>query len=99
MPPVISCKATPNVLWPVNHKLVKIKVKVSLTDASEASFKLLSVLSNEPTNSRGDGSTSADIVEWDPGSDDVEGKLRADGPRGIIIYGPKFRPLLRPETG
>jgi hypothetical protein len=26
-------------------------------------------------------------------------KLRADGPRGIIIYGPKFRPLLRPETG
>ncbi len=26
-------------------------------------------------------------------------KLRTDGPRGIIIYGQKFRPLLRPETG
>jgi uncharacterized OB-fold protein len=24
-------------------------------------------------------------------------KLRTDGERGIIIYGPKFRPLLRPE--
>lgn len=24
-------------------------------------------------------------------------KLRTDGSRGIIIYGPKFRPLLRPE--
>ena len=25
-------------------------------------------------------------------------KLRTDGARGIIVYGPKFRPLLRPET-
>lgn len=24
-------------------------------------------------------------------------KLRTDGDQGIIIYGPKFRPLLRPE--
>lgn len=77
-PPVISCKATPSVLWPVNHKLIQIKVTVSLTDASPASFKLLSVVSNEPTNARGDGSTSADIVDWDPGSDDVEGMLRAE---------------------
>ncbi|MGQ9851648.1 MAG: Zn-ribbon domain-containing OB-fold protein [Aggregatilineaceae bacterium] len=23
-------------------------------------------------------------------------KLRTDGPRGIIVYGPKFRPLLQP---
>ena len=78
VPPVISCKATPSVLWSANHKLIDIKVQVSLTDASAASFTLLSVLSNESTNSRGDGSTSADIVDWDPGSDDVEGKLRAE---------------------
>ena len=25
-------------------------------------------------------------------------KLRTDGARGIIVYGPKFRPLLRPEA-
>ncbi len=25
-------------------------------------------------------------------------KLRTDGPRGIIVYGQKFRPLLRPEA-
>ena len=25
-------------------------------------------------------------------------KLRTDGERGIIIYGPKFRPLLRPDV-
>jgi uncharacterized OB-fold protein len=24
-------------------------------------------------------------------------KLRTDGAKGIIIYGPKFRPVLRPE--
>lgn len=77
-PPVISCKATPNVLWPVNHKLIDINVGVSLTDASPASFKLLSVLSNEPTNGRGDGSTSVDIVDWATGTADVTGKLRAE---------------------
>jgi hypothetical protein len=77
-PPAISCKATPEVLWPVNHKLVQIKVKVTLTDASPSSFKLLSVVSNEPTNGSADGSTSTDIVDWDPGSDDVEGLLRAE---------------------
>ena len=77
-PPVISCKATPSVLWPVNHKLTKIQVAVSLTDASEASFKLVSVESNEPANGTGDGSKSKDIVDWDPGSDDVEGYLRAE---------------------
>ncbi len=26
-------------------------------------------------------------------------KLRTDGPRGIIVYGPKFRPLLQPAQG
>ena len=26
-------------------------------------------------------------------------KLRTDGPRGIIVYGQKFRPLLVPEAG
>lgn len=77
-PPVIACKATPSVLWPVNHKLTKIKVAVSLTDAREASFKLVSVVSNEPANGTGDGSKSKDIVDWDPGSDDVEGLLRAE---------------------
>jgi hypothetical protein len=77
-PPVISCKATPSVLWPVNHKMVPIKVNVSLTDASPASFTLVSVLSNEPTNMRGDGSTSADISDWNVGSADVDGLLRAE---------------------
>ncbi len=78
VPPEISCTATPSVLWPVNQKLTKIKVAVSLTDASEASFKLVSVVSNEPANGTGDGSKSTDIVDWDPGSDDVEGYLRAE---------------------
>ncbi|MHB0964221.1 MAG: InlB B-repeat-containing protein [Gemmatimonadaceae bacterium] len=78
VPPVISCTATPSVLWPVNHNLTKIKVAVSLADASEASFKLESVISNELAIGTGDGSTSKDIVDWDPGSDDVEGYLRAE---------------------
>ncbi|MHB1094802.1 MAG: InlB B-repeat-containing protein [Gemmatimonadaceae bacterium] len=86
--PVISCTATPAVLWPVNHKMVKINVLVSLTDASEASFKLLSVVSNEPPNVRADGTTAEDIDDWDAGSDDVEGKLRAEraGDKNDRVY-------------
>jgi hypothetical protein len=92
-PPVISCQATPNVLWPVNHKLVDITVQVSLTDASVASFTLVSVLSNEPTNELGDGSTSADISDWLPGTADVAGKLRAErsGSRKDRIYTLTYR--------
>ena len=77
-PPSLSCKATPHVLWPVNHKLVPVKVQVTLTDASPATFRLVSVLSNEATNLLGDGTTSADIADWTLGTADVDGLLRAE---------------------
>lgn len=78
-PPVLSCQANPPVLWSVNHKLVAIKVTVTLTDAGSGpdGFKLLSVTSNEPVNAAGDGSTSPDIVGWNLG-DGTTGQLRAE---------------------
>jgi hypothetical protein len=49
-PPVISCKATPDELWPPNHKMADIKVTVSLKDAGSGigTFTLVSVTSDEP---------------------------------------------------
>ena len=79
-PPVISCKATPDVLWPQDHKLQDISVRVTLSDAGSgaANFTLLSVTSNQPANAAGDGNTSADIVGWTIGTPDVKGQLRAE---------------------
>ncbi len=61
-PPVItSVKATPNVLWPPNHKMVPITVKVQVTDTCSATtWKITKVTSNEPVNGLGDGDTAPD---------------------------------------
>ena len=79
-PPVISCKADPAVLWPPNHKLQDINVRVTLSDAGTgaAGFSLLSVTSNQPANASGDGNTNVDIVGWTIGTPDVKGQLRAE---------------------
>lgn len=64
-PPVIaSVAATPNVLWPPNHKMVPVTVSVSASDVCDASVScsITSVSSNEPINGLGDGDTAPDWV-------------------------------------
>lgn len=64
IPPVItSASASPNVLWPPNHKFVPIAVRATVTDAcGPTTWKIVSVSSNEPGNGTGDGNTSPDWV-------------------------------------
>ncbi len=61
-PPVITAvSASPNVLWPPNHKLVPITVRVRATDSCSAvTWKIVKVTSNEPVNGLGDGDTAPD---------------------------------------
>lgn len=61
-PPVIaSVKATPNTLWPPNHKMVTVNVSAVVTDrCGAATWKIIGVKSNEPVNGTGDGNTSPD---------------------------------------
>ena len=60
-PSVESAKASPNVLWPPNHQMVRVRVEVKASDAcGEVSSKIVSVTSNEPVNGHGDGNTSPD---------------------------------------
>jgi hypothetical protein len=50
-PPVISsATASPNVLWPANHRLVPVKLTVAASDLCDPGVKcrILSVTSNEP---------------------------------------------------
>ncbi|HEV2126473.1 MAG TPA: hypothetical protein VGW38_27255, partial [Chloroflexota bacterium] len=79
--PTGSASATPNRVWSPNHKLVDVSTTVSVADASgsgPAGFTLVSVTSNEPDNSLGDGDTPSDIQGWLPGTADVSGQVRAE---------------------
>jgi hypothetical protein len=54
-PPVIqSIQATPNALWPPNHKMITIHVSANVTDTcGPATWKIISVSSNESISGKG----------------------------------------------
>jgi hypothetical protein len=63
-PSISSVTASPNTLWPPDHKMVPVSVEVAVTDACDAgvanSCKIVSVTSNEPANGPNDGNTATD---------------------------------------
>jgi cohesin domain-containing protein len=63
VPPVFqSARASPEVLWPANHKMVPVTVTASVADAVDPSpvTRILSVSSNEGADAAGDGHTEPD---------------------------------------
>lgn len=74
-PTITGVTASPNSLWPPNHKMVDITVTTTSTDnCGVASCKIISVTSNEPDNGLGDGDTPNDIQQ----TGDNTLKLRAE---------------------
>jgi hypothetical protein len=69
-PPELSLVVEPNILWPPNHKMVKITTSWEVSDNCDESpeVSLVSVTSSEDDDSRGDGHTSKDIRIGDDGS-------------------------------
>ena len=63
-PVISSVTATPNDLWPADHKLKDITVDVVVTDICDAgsSCHITAVTSNEPINGVGDGNSLPDYV-------------------------------------
>ena len=80
VPPVVTCSATPNNLWPPNHKLANIQATVTVTDAQSgpAGFTLVSVTSSEADNGLDATDVPLDIQNWVAGTPDVAGQLRAE---------------------
>ncbi len=82
IPPTITMiKVTPSSLWPPNHKLVPVRIAVSVEDNSDSSpvCGITSVSSNEPVNGLGDGDTAPDWIV----TGELAAKLRAErGGRG-----------------
>jgi len=77
-PPVISdVTATPDVLWPPNHKFVDVTVNATVTDTCDvATWKIISVSSNEVAKGKASKSSS----EWKiTGAHTVELRAERDG--------------------
>jgi len=73
--PAVEVTASPDSLWPPNHKYADVTTTVDVTDADpNATVTLLSVTSNEPDDGLGDGDTPNDIVIVD----DFTFQLRAE---------------------
>jgi hypothetical protein len=79
-PPVARGLAFPSVLWPPNHRLVEVHVRLRVGDrcAPEPEVRLVSATSSEPDESIGDGNTTGDIQGADLGTDDRSVWLRAE---------------------
>lgn len=67
-PEIIRTVTNPKVLWPPNHKMVPVAVRVRALDCSGYHSEIVGVRSNEPINGKGDGNTSPD---WE-----VTGRLK-----------------------
>jgi len=68
-PPTIgNVSASPNRLWPPNHRMVPVAVSVSVTDVCDPTpdCQIISVASNEPEDGLGDGDTAPDWIITGP---------------------------------
>jgi hypothetical protein len=86
-PSIIGESASPNVLWPPNHKMKTVTVNYSVGDNCTPAASVvssLSVTSNQPVNGPGDGNTTPD---WEV-INAHQVKLRAEraGGSGDRIY-------------
>jgi hypothetical protein len=63
-PPEFTLSVTPTILWPPNHRVVRITPTWTVTDncAQSPLVSLVSVISNEPDDGSDDGNTADDIL-------------------------------------
>jgi pimeloyl-ACP methyl ester carboxylesterase len=93
-PPELTVEVHPNSLWPPNHKMAEIQADVHAEDlcGDVASLTLVSVVSSEPDNDRGDGNTTDDIQGTEINTLDTLFAIRSewrgggDGRRYTVTY-------------
>jgi hypothetical protein len=76
-PTISSVSASPDILWPANHKMIAVAVTVQAVDDHDPVPKstIVGVTSNEPINGPGDGNTTPD---WQTTDDPLVVLLRAE---------------------
>jgi rhamnogalacturonan endolyase len=63
-PSINTLTASPNLIWPPNHKMVNVQLTASVSDGVDSApfTHIVSVTCNEPANGNGDGNTP---VDWE----------------------------------
>lgn len=82
-PPVISgISATPNVLWPPNHKFISVTVAPNVTDNCDPNpvCKIISITSNEVPSTHGNGNGNGNGNGHGHDKDEVTGDFVITGP-------------------
>ncbi|HLK11233.1 MAG TPA: hypothetical protein VKW76_07625 [Candidatus Binatia bacterium] len=83
-PTIAGVTATPDLLWPPNHKMVPVTVAVTASDTcGAATCQITSIASNEPLNGKGDGNTPVDYEITGPLTADIRAE-RATGGTGRV---------------
>lgn len=80
IPPSISVSLSPSVIFPPNHQFVDVLATVEAADNCDPNPEvvLLSVLSNEPEDSLGDGKFTPDILGVEELTADFTFQVRAE---------------------
>lgn len=81
-PEIMLLSAEPDTLWPPNHRMHGVHITLDAWDActprADLDIRLVSVVSSEPDDDRGDGQSILDMREWQIGMADFDGELRAE---------------------
>jgi hypothetical protein len=84
-PKITNVSATPNSLWPPNHKMQDVMVNYNVTDNCPGNITCgLTVSSNEPVNDIGDGNTEPDWIVLD--AHRVQLRAERAGPLNGRVY-------------
>ncbi len=89
-PPELTVELAPSSLWPPNHNMADIQASVTAVDlcGDVTSLTLVSVVSSEDDNGRGDGNTTGDISGVEVNTLDTLFQLRSEraGGGGGRVY-------------
>lgn len=87
-PIIISIAATPDTLWPPNHKMVDILVKAVAFDVVDDSpvVQIVSVTSSQPVNGTGDGDAAPDWEITGPMTVQLRSERAGNDDRTYTIY-------------
>jgi hypothetical protein len=93
-PPDVSCGTDRKVLWPPNHQMVPVRIRVRAADLGTSAASLVArcgITSSEPDEGKGDGKTTGDVNGSDGYGTEVPVALAYDLKTGDFVATVRLR--------